>query len=341
MRGNMKSLRFIAALGAASLFAMPNVFAQTVPAPLANQVAPAPLDEANWRAIRVQNVRPSLLAWQLDMAHNKMPAFINVPYSPMAIHAADSKVEAPVKGPFYLPDTVRLAASDEQNLLFVTGADTQQIARLRDLVSVLDQPFRRVEIEAQFVELSAAALKQFGIEFPKTRGNTAAGAFQIGFVRNDFQQRLGALIKAGNAKVVSTQPLNIVNNNSQAVSLRSGPIDNTGVNQNKKPSAPKENGDTLITLMPTINGDDTITVLMRIETLAQNSELSGLETIFNLRDGDTIALSGASATVFPREIPMLKDIPLISRLGPAKTVEDDRVTLVFVTARILRNDEKQ
>ena len=66
------------------------------------------------------------------------------------------------KTPFDLPRwNVRLAASDEQKLLFVSGGDAQQIAQVQALVSLLDQPLRHVEIEAQFVQLPASELKQF------------------------------------------------------------------------------------------------------------------------------------------------------------------------------------
>ncbi len=346
----MKSIRLFAAtsavlLSASSAYAQPSALAAPIVERETVKTAPdlAPLDAANWRAIRVQNVPPSMIAYQLDTQHNKMPVFFNVPWSPPPKYVANFKGTKPAKGPFDLPDGVHLAASDEQNLLFVAGANAEGIAQLQELVSFLDQPMRRVEIEAQIVELSAEDIKQFGIDFPAPKDGTPAipGAFQVGFVRNNFQERLDKLVEAGVAKTSSTQPLTIINNTSLAVSLRSGPIDNTGANQSKPLVAPAEGSDTILNFTPTINGDDTITVLMGIATLPNNINRSGLETIANVRDGDTIALGGLKQSLIPNKVPTLEDIPLISFLGRSKTVVDsERMTLVFVTARILRDEEK-
>ena len=295
-----------------------------------------------------------MIAYQLDAQHNKLPAFWNVPYAPPTKYAADYQEPERVKGPFDLPDGVRLASADEQNLLFVTGANAAQIAHLQELVDILDQPLRLVEIEAQLVELPVAELKEFGIEFngatpdaPKTQ-TPIKGMSQFGFLRNNFQKRLDEMVAAGTATVVSTAPLTLTNNMGQAISLRTGPIDNTGANQYKMPAAPAEGTDTILTLTPTINGDDTITVLMNIATLPANDESPGLTTIANLRDGDTIALSGLESSAFPREttpkarkVPLLGDIPIFAGgLFRTKEPKDERVTLLFVSARIVRDDAK-
>lgn len=367
----MKSnLRFVAPLAAALLRGNWSANAQPVAEliPLPQQPQLAPLDDANWRAIRVKNAPPSLIAWQLDPKNNAMPAFFNVPYAPPIKYAADYKEPERVKGPFDLPDGVRVAAADEQNLLFVAGADTQQIARLQELVDILDQPLRQVEIKAQLVELPVAELKQSGLgadaATPDAPGVAApvTGALQLGFERGDFQGRITELVEAGNAKVLSTEPLKITNNTGLAVSLRFGPIDNTGANQNKLPPAPKEGSDTILTLTPTINGDDTITVLMDIATLPATINPSGLTTVANLRDGQTIALTGLQSSAFPREtnapplpmldkiplmnsttpspVPMLSDIPINGKLFRSKKIEDERAVLLLVTARVVRDGDK-
>ncbi len=371
----MKFTRLFAApLVAALLLATPRAFAQpdALAASMLDQkiakTAPdlAPLDGANWRAIRVENVPPSMIAYMLDSQHNKMPAFFNMPWSPPPKYAADYQPQKPdekrVKGPFDLPDNVRLAAADEQNLLFVAGANAEAIAQIQELVSILDQPTRFVEIEAQVVELPVTQLKQFGIDFPSQKGDGDTktfnpGTFQVGFVRNNFQNALDELIDSGTAKLLSTKPLTIGNNYSLAVSLRSGPIDNTGANQNKRPVAPAEGSDTILMFQPTINGDNTITVLMGINTLPKNINSSGLMTVANVRDGQTIALSGLRASAFPREtnkppipmlgdiplinstkpsVPMLDDIPVVGALFRSKKADEERAVLVFVTARLAR-----
>lgn len=328
-------------LTSANAFAQPNPIEAPMVAPKPKL---APLDGANWSAIRVNNVPPSIIAWQLDQKHNAMPTFFNVPYAPPMEYAAEYKAPPQTKGTFDLADETRLVASDEQNLLFVSGGDAQQIAKVRELVSILDKPLRKIEFGAQLVELPAAELKQFDIDFPAQKDGTKAilGSIQVGLVRNDFHKPLDEMVADGTAKVVSTTPLTLTNNMGQAVSLLSGPIDNTGANQNKRPAAPDSGTDAILTLTPTINGDDTISLLMNLATLSATAEQSHLTTIVNLRDGETIALMGLKSWVLPTQLnPLsLNQIPLIGRLFRSKTIEADHAILIFVTARIVHTDAK-
>ena len=365
----MKSkFRIVAPICVALLLASSNAFAQPDPlaAPAtAQKAALAPFDGAKWRAIPIENARPSLLAYQLDPAHNSLPASFNIPGSLAGkFRTGDDELKKVSKGPF---EGIHLVGADSQKLLFVSGKDETQIAQVQAMVALMDNAEQMVTIEAQLVELPVAELKQFGLGFDAATADTpgvaapAASALQPGFVRGDFQKKLDEMVEAGTAKVVSTQPQNIVNNNSLAISLRSGPIDNTGANQYQMPAAPAEGTDTVLTLTPTINGDDTITVLMNVATLPATNESSGLTSIFNLRDGQTLALTGLKSSAFPREktapipmldkipllnstpqqsVPLLSDIPINGKLFRSKKIEDERAVLLLVTARIVRADEK-
>ena len=358
----MKHFYRAAPLVAALLLASASAFAQPDLSKSAAPTALAPLDKTNWRAISIQNARPSLIAYMLDPAHNSLPASFNIPGSLASkFRTGDDELKKVPKGPF---EGLRLVGADNQKLLFVSGKDEAQIAQLQAMVALLDKTERLVAVEAQLVEVPVAEISKFGLAFDAATPGTPSltlpvpGAFQTGLVRDDFQTRLDELVKAGTAKVLSTGPQTITNNASLAVSLRFGPIDNTGANQNKLPPAPKEGTDIVITLTPTINGDDTITVLMNTATLPANDESSGLTTIANLRDGQTIALSGLPASTFPREktapipmldripllstttpppVPMLIDIPINGRLFRSKKIEDERAVLLLVTARIVRD----
>lgn len=347
LRATASLIAAILLLGLGSAPAQPNVPQAPMRAtPVRPQLpALAPLDGASWRAIRVRNVRPSLLAYWLDPAHNALPAFVNVPYSSRAQlePMPQQPDEKRAKGPFDLPaDAMRLASADEQNLLFVAGGDAQQVEQVQRLVALLDQPIRQVEIEAQFVELPAKEASKFGVDAPGPKNNDdTKRAFQLGFVRGDFQKRLDELAATGKAKILSTTPLTYGNNMGRAVSLRSGPIDNTGANQGKRPQAPTTENDLVLTLTPTINGDETITLMANIETLSQDPNPSRLMTIANLRDGDTIVVAGASP-LSPAKTDQLtlSDIPKIGELFRSSQSNKDRVALVFITARIVRQTEE-
>ncbi len=362
----MKHFYRVAPLVAALLLASASAFAQPDLSKSAAPTALAPLDEANWRAISIQNARPSLIAYMLDPAHNSLPASFNIPGSLASkFRTGDDELKKVPKGPF---EGLRLVGADNQKLLFVSGKNEAQIAQLQAMVALLDKTERLVTVEAQLVELPVAEISKFGLAFdaatPGTPGVAAPvmGALQIGFVPDDFQTRLDELVKAGAAKVLSTGPQIITNNASLAVSLRFGPIDNTGANQNKLPPAPKAGTDTIITLTPTINGDDTITVLMNTATLPETNGSSGLASIFNLRDGQIIALTGLKSSAFPREtnappLPMLDKIPFMNSTTPSslaelnqipitgklfhsKKLEDANTVLLLVTARLVRTNEK-
>lgn len=349
----MKHLRLAAFLSVAASLGGANAYAQPKMPQTSLAEVTTPPDAANWRAITVHNVPPSMIVWQLDPQHNKLPAYFNVPYAPPLKSAADFKQEKPsekhAKGPFDLPNDVRLAADDANKLLFVAGGDAQQIARLQELVDILDQPLRQVEIEARMVELPADEIAGFGIATDAATAGTRdakaliPGAFQSGIVRGDFQKRINDLVADNKVKVVSTKPQIITNNSGLAISLLSGgPLDNTGANQNKRPAAPDSGTDAILTLTPTINGDDTISLLMNLATLSATAEQSRLTTIANLRAGDTIALMGLKSSVFLTQLnPLsLNQIPLIGSLFRPKIIEDDRAVLIFVTARIVRTDAK-
>ena len=166
--------------------------------------------------------------------------------------------------------------------------------RLEELIDVLDQPLRQVELQAQFVEINGADIKLFCID--------SVGEGNVGFVRGNFTAKLNALIANGRAKVISAPRVTAINNMSATMDA----------------ATPPTNGKTptwAYNFTPTINGDDTITILFQDKNKPAEVKLN---TIVNVRDGDSIALSlgaipqAAGATITPKS------------------------NLVFVTARIVQ-----
>ena len=279
-----------------------------------------------------------------------------------------------LRGFFILPgDTEQIVPVDAQKLLLVKSGDDEDFRRLQELVKILDQPQRQIELEAKVVEMSPADAKTFGIDFapqPNESKDAEASAAtnlapQIGFVRNNHTARLNALVADNRAKVFSAPPATLSNNTLGKIPLSSTIV---VVNPNEAPRPlqffTSLKGQTL-NVVPTINGDDTISLHLDVIREPQNTGETADETattfVANLRDGDTIALSGLRASIFSREktppFPMLNEIPLINsttpsslaelnqipiigRLFRSKKPEDERTTLVFITARILRPTEK-
>ena len=252
----MKHLCLAALLGAATLLSAPMIVrAQTANSTV---VANNKVIGATWRAIEVKNVPASLLAFQLDPAHNATPLQLTVPY-PFGLDKS-GETTAPKqaeRGIFDLPASIeRLVPFDAQQLLLVKGGDTDSMRQLQELVSILDRPLRQVEIEARLVQLSSEDLKTF---LPSLSNNNILpnnSNFQVGFVPSNFPSKLDALTKEGHAKVLAAPKVTAINNLSASIAFF--------------PDAPARATDeapatvaAAMNVTPTINGDETVTLLMQ------------------------------------------------------------------------------
>ena len=272
-------------------------------------------------------------------------------------------------GALTLPQGVTsIVAIDQQNAILVTGT-AAGIEELQSTIDFLDQPLKQVEIEAQFVSVTTSDSRAFGINFTAARGNfsvnnlnfepapgAGAGGFQIGFVRNNFQATLTALLNSNRAKVLTAPRVTAINNLTASLqSSRSQPIIISTVSQSIGGQQAQGQQPIYITtnigltVTPTINGDGTITVLMQPQL--QSQQPSGLSipipvitsqtvnTIANVRDGETIALGGLKTkeiSVGGSKIPLLSDIPFIGSLFKSRSANDSEAELIiFVTARII------
>ena len=269
-------------------------------------------------------------------------------------------------GSFELPgDIEQIVSVDPQNVILVAGGSDEDFRRLGELIAVLDQPLRQVEIEAQFVELRSQDARTFGIDFSTSRGNFDAsttgfasapvpGSFALGFVRNNFSARLNTLIANNRAKIITAPRVTAINNlTASLISNETRPLILTQVSQNiGGQQAQGQNllfiqSQTSLNVTPTINGDDTITVLMQPQVTTfdgsgglANRTTRALQTVANVRDGDTIALGGLKNISNSRndyKVPLLGDIPLIGGLFRSKTLnESESELIIFLTARIIR-----
>jgi type II secretory pathway component GspD/PulD (secretin) len=268
-------------------------------------------------------------------------------------------------GVFELPEGVdSITAVDPQNalLVFSTEAGYQ---RLQNIVAFLDQPLKQVEIEAQFVTVTSNNTSAFGIDFSTSNGpfTVSTGglvpgnaSFNLGFVRNNFQATLSALIATNRAKIVTAPRVTAINNLTASLTSEvSTPVVTTTV---ATPIGGQAQQGTQVgfitsgiglTVTPTINNDDTITVVMQ-PRVQQQIQVPGspspgvatqaVETVANVRDGDTIVLGGLRGKNLgraSREVPLLSKIPILGALFRRKddTLSDSDL-IIFLTARIVR-----
>lgn len=273
-------------------------------------------------------------------------------------------------GVFDLPEGVdRIVAVDPQNALLVFGTD-EGVRELTDTIQFLDRPLRQVEIEAQFVSVNTGDTNNFGINYTTSQGNFNAnagnfaptppgnaGSLQVGFVRGNFQATLSALVSKNRAKVITAPRVTAINNLTASLFQTSRtPFILTTVSQNGGLGGGQLAAQTAffietqigLIVTPTINNDGTVTVLMQPELSQQGQGVGGipststqtLETIANVKDGDTIALGGLKTKTISRSgdrIPLLGDLPLIGGLFRNRIASDIETDLIiFVTVRILR-----
>jgi type II secretory pathway component GspD/PulD (secretin) len=277
-------------------------------------------------------------------------------------------------GVFQLPEGVdRIVAVDPQNALLVFGT-AEGVRELQDTIAILDRPLRQVEIEAQFVTVSTADSRNFGIDFSTAQGNFNAsntgfaspasqGSFQVGFVRGNFQATLNALLTKNRAKLITAPRVTAINNLTASLfSTTSRPLILTTAVQGGGLNGGQAQGQNLIyiesntglTVTPTINNDDTITVLMQPQVEQQTllADIQAplltrqeLETIANVRDGDTIALGGLKTRDVSRggaKVPLLGDLPFgLGKFFRSRSATDNESELIiFLTARIVRRLEE-
>lgn len=287
------------------------------------------------REIVIKNVLPSVMAWWLDPKNHPTPVQFQTAEHPKSadINAALEPVSA------WLQGVDRLIAIDPQNILLVSGTPAG-VAEIKKMVAFFDKPLRHVEVQAQFVTVQPQKLGEFGIQFGDSNAvpNGDTSRMQLGFVRSNFQATLSKLVAQNQAKIITAPRVTAINNltaNLDSFSPLPGTLglkDEAG----KFTSLGSSIGTHLhLGVTPTINNDDTVTILMSTAITLQLSGDTGknfisapdpgVESIINARDGDTIALVGYK----PRFLPAPNSEPQTSVPN----------LVIFVTTRIVRRAE--
>lgn len=128
------------------------------------------------RFLQLRNVKPSLLAYWLDHAHNEAPPEVRRSQSigsPINDLARLPRLPGNGNGPLglKLPEGVQsVFAIDPQNRLGVRGTK-EGIDALSALLPTIDVLLIQYEIEARFIQTDRSTLAKAGLKFPKVAGN--------------------------------------------------------------------------------------------------------------------------------------------------------------------------
>ncbi len=311
----MKQITLVALLGVAALQGTTmGVWAQTAPTmPATKQDA-----KVNLHYFRLKNVQPSLMAYWIDPDHNPLPndsdrdAHI---YGSLKQYWPDATLSnEKEERRFKLPANVgRAIASDEHDVLSVE-VDDADVEPLRELLNSLDQPLRRIEIEAQFVEMDKADLKKFDLDIALGNDNHGMSA---GLMGDNFASTLNELVAQNKVKIIAAPRVNAVDN----VIAQLG-------DSERRPILSKSNAmqarlefstnKLWLNIEPTINPDNSLALRYRAfrQTYLSAVEKSGQGQIAGVSDGATFVIRN----------------PLLSNKSETQSA---RETVVFVTPRIV------
>lgn len=257
-----------------------------------------------------------------------------------------------------------------QNALLVSG-EPAAIDQLREVLALLDQPVKQVEISTKFIEVDVTDDDALGIDW--TVSNGSLEFFNLGFApgeavnnvvrwaRGKFEATL-AVLKNRNKGTIVNEPHVTTQNNVFAylsfyttIPYWTATITYNNFGQRQVDYEEEEvDVEQTLEVMPRINADDTITMYLTPIMEDQGPDVIGpngervpivmtqeIETQVTVADGETIVLGGMirkRQTLNQRFTPLLSEIPIIGKLFQSKIRHSENTELlIFVTPRIIRD----
>ena len=245
---------------------------------------------------------------------------------------------------------------------------------LRETIEALDTRPPQVLFEVTVAEITLGQAQDFGIDWSVVSGNTTVrqgtpaaidsltpikdlAVRVVSLDRADVRALLRTLASTSNVRVLSTPEVLAANNRearivvgSRIPFVASTRLGDFAVDR----SVQYENVGTTLTIIPTINQDDYVTVqiLQEVNSLTSQVVAAALDapvistreasTRAIIRDGQTIVIGGLigeSTDHIDSGIPFLKDIPLLGNLFKHTSETRARTELaIFVTPYIVRTD---
>lgn len=290
------------------------------------------------------------------------------PAAGMAPVAGDSSTQGALVG------QTTIVASEPTNSLVIRTAPPN-FPLLRETIQALDVRPAQVLFEVTVAEITLGAGDEYGINWREAGGSvestfgdpvaadsTVSGGLVMRLVslRNaDIRAVLRAVSSRSSVRVLSTPEVLAMNNREARVLVGSRVpfVASTRLGNDVAidRSVQYEDVGTQLTLIPTINDDDYVSVqiLQEVSSLTSRTVAAALDapvistreasTRAVIRDGQTVVIAGLignSEETVERGIPFLRDIPLLGWLFRNRSVVRNRTELaIFVTPFIVRVDE--
>ena len=266
---------------------------------------------------------------------------------------------------FLWPEGVQQAQPfDLDNSIIVKG-DEDGIEKFKKIVRMLDIPPKQVQIKAEFIEVATSDVKNFGIDWSLQRLNESfetqfgpVGNIVVGFASGNLTAVLRAQLTKNIGRVINSPIVSTINNQNCYISINNQipywvSMNVISGDQSVLQYTPQFiNIDTNLNVMPRINGDNTITMILSPRVSDTGAVVVGpdgssipetrnqeLFTQRRIANGETIVVGGfirKNDTKGINKIPILGDLPIIGGLfRTTATSRDDRELLIFITATIL------
>lgn len=293
--------------------------------------------------------------------------------TPMNPMQADSARADSGRGPGFLVGQTTLVASAPTNALIIRTAPPNY-PLLRETIQALDVRPAQVLFEVTVAEITLGRGDEYGVDWDHVGGSTqtsfgdpaaadssVSSGLLVRFIslRNaDIRAVLRAISSRSKVRVLSTPELLAMNNREARVLVGSRVpfVASTRLGNDVAidRSVQYENVGTQLTLIPTINEDDYVSVriLQEVSSLTTRTVAAALDapviatreasTRAVIRNGQTAVIAGLIGTSdedVERGIPFLKDVPLLGWLFKSKSVIRNRTELaIFVTPYVVRTD---
>jgi len=255
------------------------------------------------------------------------------------------------------------------NQLLVQGTQ-EAIDQFREILSMLDQRAKQVEIACKFVEVEVTKDNAFGIDWSVANG--ALEVFNLGFApgvatnnvvrwqRGRFETELRVLLQDSRAQVINEPRITTENNMEGYITFDTViPYFSASITYNQFGQRTVEYNNDQVTVshsldvLPRINGDDTISLeltpnISDVVGSVQSPDGTSLPITSNqyvsakvtVADGETLVIGGIirkNDTYTGRQTPLLYKLPIIGGLFRSRTqASRSSELLIFVTPRIVR-----
>jgi general secretion pathway protein D len=255
------------------------------------------------------------------------------------------------------------------NVLLVRGTQ-QAIDQFREMLALLDQPIKQVEIATKFITVQNTVAQAMGIDFFVDNGQigffnsgmtSGGGQTIVRFIRGRFAATLQTMLQEGRVQVINEPRVTTENNMPAEVDFSTEiPYISATQTYNEFGFATTTYAvevvdvENSLVVTPRINSDDSITMYLEPEISDTPGVVTApdgstypivttqtVSTQVTVDDGETLAIGGMirkNESLNIRKTPLLSQIPIIGKLftSIAKNMNNSEL-IILVTPRIVRS----